>query len=431
MIETLEYLHTYLEDEAVEEKYEAHKQRIETKINNQRYTYLCQRKEEFDNVIKNIQKDNADMAANIHKAKSMIDAIFDVTEDEQRIENVLNKLASDCIRIDEKRPDFGSIVTSASQQIEEVPQLDELVPNRIRTVEVTKEKVDYLSDQMNSFYYSKDNQLWVKEIDGDTISDLMVMPLKLYLQKVITVPYEAGNKVFLLGGSKDLEGKDAVSNCYEVELDKKTLIPIQKMSTPRLSMACGISPDCQYVIIAGGSEGDNKPTNSSEIFDVAKKTWRNLPALNCPRMSASLIVCTGENVYCFGGIESDPLDPSKFVPLRSIEWLDYGDKDGDWETLKIKIPFKGSSMGAIGMSDHEFLIFGGWNRKTFDKSAFVWMNAESGYCIEDGPELAEPDTFVSTGLMFRDLKKRECIFFGVNHTHVYDEVKESFKLFGH
>src|SRR5690606_8758519 len=125
----------------------------------------------------------------------------------------------------------------------------------------------------------------------------------------------------------------------------------QKMHAPKVSMAAGISPDCDNIIVAGGSEGENRPTNSSEIFDVTTKTWKTLPPLNCPRMSASLIICTGANVYCFGGIESDPVDPSKFMPIKSIEWMNYGDKDGDWETLKVKVPYKASSMGAICMGD--------------------------------------------------------------------------------
>ena len=81
------------------------------------------------------------------------------------------------------------------------------------------------------------------------------------------------------------------------------------------------------------------------------------------------------------------------------------------------------------MGDNEFIIFGGWNRKTNSKSAFVWLSSENGYCIEEGPELEQPDTFVSTGLMYRDPVKKECIIFGVNHMHVYDENKEKFRLF--
>jgi len=386
LIETLDYVHGYLEDEKTEEKYANEKHKLETKIKTQRFTYICKRKAEFDAVINALKKDNVDMASNIYKARSMIDAIFSVNTDEGRIDNVLNKLASDSMLIDEKKPDFGSLTRVYTQDnIQEIPtqtelSKDELIALRVKASERSNdEKPDYLSDQMNAFYHIKDNELMVKEFDGDTVAESAVMPLKLFLQKVITVPFEAENKVFLFGGSKDMAGKETVSNCYEVNLGSKTLAPIQKMNNPKLSMAAGISPDCKHVIIAGGSLGDNRPTNSCELFDINSKKWKDLTPLNCPRMSASVLICTGSNAYCFGGIESDPEDPSKFVTLKSIEWLDYSNLHNEWETLKINIPYKASSIGAICMGKNEFLVFGGWNRKLIDKSAYVWMNPENGY----------------------------------------------------
>lgn len=38
------------------------------------------------------------------------------------------------------------------------------------------------------------------------------MDLKLFLQKVITVPLSRGSRVFLFGGAKDSSGAEAINN---------------------------------------------------------------------------------------------------------------------------------------------------------------------------------------------------------------------------
>jgi N-acetylneuraminic acid mutarotase len=257
------------------------------------------------------------------------------------------------MRIDQKKPNFSGKYDFSKESVGEIldkgaiPSPEELIPDRTKSVQ-KEERVQYLSEDMNEFFYAKDNELWVKELSKtNKVSDSKIMSLKLHLQKVITVPDETENQVFLLGGSKDLSGKEAVDHCYKVDLDGQKLTPIQKMSSPRVSMAAGISPDCKYVVVAGGSRGENIPTNACEILDTETHKWQKLPDLNCPRLSASLIVCTGRNVYCFGGIETEPDDPSNFLTLKSIEWLDYSDSSNEWETLKINVPFKASSSGAI------------------------------------------------------------------------------------
>lgn len=170
----------------------------------------------------------------------------------------------------------------------------------------------------------------------------------------------------------------------------------------------------------------NTPTNTCEIFDVMSKKWRKLPSLNLARMTASIIVCTNKNAYCFGGIESNPEDPTAFLPLKSIEWLRYDKPNAEWETLKIKVPFKASSSGAISMGDKCFIIFGGWNLNNFKKAAYIWHNDLHGFNIETMSELDKEDTFVSSGLTRRDPIKKISIIFGVNHCHVYDEMEEKF-----
>lgn len=137
----------------------------------------------------------------------LIDKIFEVNMDEVRIENILSRFASDLMLIDQKKPDFSSI-----QLDSQTPEDEVLLYTQPRDKQDSVEKSDLPSEMMTAFYFPKDDHLWCKEIDGDTIEELKIMPLKLYLQKIVTVPFEGTNKVFLFGGSKDPEGKETVDN---------------------------------------------------------------------------------------------------------------------------------------------------------------------------------------------------------------------------
>ena len=151
-----------------------------------------------------------------------------------------------------------------------------------------------------------------------------------------------------------------------------------------------------------------------------------MPILNCPRFSASLVVCTNQSVFCFGGLESDPEDPSRFNPLKSIERLFYEKEKAEWETLKIKLHFKGSGIGALRLNSKSFIVFGGWNLKKLKASAFIYWNSDDEYFIEEGKDLAVPDSFISTGLFSRDQSKKEILLFGQEHVHIYNFETEEF-----
>ena len=415
----------------LEYKYDADKEEFEDKIKNGRFTYICLEKDGYDETIDRIVNDNKMLAKKIRDAKRLIDSIFDVALNEERVDLVINKLTADQMLIDEKKPDFGVYGPNSMTQFIAQDSQDELIPERVKAApksQAAETQAVYLSEEMNSFYSIKENSLFVRELEENEFVEHKLFDLKLYLQKVITVPTETENIVYLIGGSKDSKGKDVVDETYEVDFTNRQLKRCSKMSSPKVSMAAGLSPDCKYIIIAGGSEGYNLPTNTSEVFDIETQKWRKLPSLNCPRMSASLIVCTQGNVFCFGGIDNNPEDPSIFLPLKSIEWLKYEKSDEEWETLKIKLPFKSSSSGSICMGENNFIVFGGWNRNTLSKSAFIWYDNISGFNIEEAKELEKSDSFLSSGLTRRDPIKKQTIIFGVSYCHMYDELKEEFTI---
>lgn len=254
------------------------------------------------------------------------------------------------------------------------------------------------------------------------------MKLKLHLQKVVTVPTTRSTRVFLLGGSKDSEGKQAINNCYEVT-SKKTMNACEKLTSAKLSFATAISPDAKQIFIAGGSTGENRSTNECEVFDVNKKKWSQLPNLNQPRFSASLIVCENQDIYCFGGVDNDSKDPTKFLTLKSIETLSLSGEGKEWEVLKLTLPYKTSSPGAISLGHRSFVVFGGWNKVTLKNSVIIRAVENSDeYVTEEAGEMVQEDTFVSNGLVARNSEEKQTIIFGSNAAHVFNETSKTFSV---
>lgn len=158
---------------------------------------------------------------------------------------------------------------------------------------------------------------------------------------------------------------------------------VDKLSSAKLSFAAALSPDAKIIYIAGGSTGQNKSTNEVEAFDVSKRKWSKLPVLNQPRFSASLISCENEDLYCFGGVDNDPKDPTKFFTVKSIETLDLTDENAEWEVLKLQLPYKTSSPGAISLGGKAFIVFGGWNKATLKNSYIIRAVDNDEYTSEE------------------------------------------------
>lgn len=450
LVKILEDTHTYMEDNGVAEKYDSERTQLDVKVSEIRYTYVCQRKNHYDQVIGEIEGDNKRLADAVERARKMIVAIYDCDRESDKVQTTLNELVSSLMTIDEKHPDFNDMIQSARHQSKKhtvvVPQEEEQVETLKQEISfsATEHKdTNWKAENMKQMYFNKENNLCKRELDGDKIVETEVLKLRLHLQKVVTVPTARSSRVFLLGGAKDSEGKQAINNCFEVntttggkksggkgaESSDKGLTPVDKLSTAKLSFATAISPDAKHIYIAGGSTGENRSTNECEVFDVAKKKWSPLPQLNQPRFSASLIVCENQDIYCFGGVDNDSKDPTKFLTLKSIETLNLSEEGKEWEVLKLTLPYKTSSPGAISLGHRAFVVFGGWNKVTLKNSVIVRAIENSDeYATEETGEMAQEDTFVSNGLVARNSETKETIIFGSSAAHIYNENTKTFRL---
>ena len=230
----------------LEYKYDGDKEEFEDKIKNGRFTYICLEKDSYDEIINQIVNDNKMLTRKIRDAKRLIDSIFDVSLNMERVDLVINKLTADQMLIDEKKPDFEVYAPNSKIGLIAQDSQDELIPERMKAShksQLPETQAVYLSEEMNSFYSIKENSLFVRELEENEFIEYKLFDLKLYLQKVITVPTETGNRVYLIGGSKDPEGKDVVDETYEVDFTHKQLMRCSKMSSSKVSMAAGLSPD--------------------------------------------------------------------------------------------------------------------------------------------------------------------------------------------
>ena len=432
LVAVLDETHNYMEENMVAEKYDKERTQLDLKISEIRYTYVCQRKQHFDQIIGEIESDNKKLADAVERARRMIVSIFDCNQDDEKIQKTLNELVSGLLTIDDKHPDYDEIISSERFQKGEtiIPADDdneEMVKQEIAFSPSEHKEGNWKAESMKEAFFNKENTLWKRELEGGEVVESEIMKLKLHLQKVITVPAARGSRVFLFGGAKDSEGKQAIHNCYEVNVKKKTMTAVDKLTTPKLSFAAALSPDTKNIYIAGGSTGENKATNECEVFDVAKKKWSALPVLNQPRFSASLIICENTDIYCFGGVDNDPKDPTKFSTLKSIETLSLAEEGKEWEVLKLSLPYKTSSPGAISLGHRAFVVFGGWNKVTLKQSVIVRaVEGSDEYATEESGDLAQDDTFVSNGLVARNPEERTTIIFGTSYVHSFNERSKTF-----
>ena len=51
------------------------------------------------------------------------------------------------------------------------------------------------------------------------------------------MPTIEGNDVYLLGGTKESKGIEAIANCYKIDLNSKVLIPIEQLPYPKYNFA--------------------------------------------------------------------------------------------------------------------------------------------------------------------------------------------------
>jgi len=90
-----------------------------------------------------------------------------------------------------------------------------------------------------------------------------------------------GNRIFVIGGSQDIECNVVHKTTYEVADGQ--LVERASMWNARAGFGCAIYPNYSQIFIAGGSTSRETTTKHCERYIVATDTWKRLPELRQSR----------------------------------------------------------------------------------------------------------------------------------------------------
>jgi hypothetical protein len=75
-----------------------------------------------------------------------------------------------------------------------------------------------------------------------------------------------GDRIFIIGGSRDTSGKDTLKDCFEIISGLKQ--PRAGMFTARSNFGCAVYPNFSQIFIAGGSINEHEATKACERYIV-------------------------------------------------------------------------------------------------------------------------------------------------------------------
>ena len=110
-----------------------------------------------------------------------------------------------------------------------------------------------------------------------------------------------GERMYAIGGSHSINGRDAVKECYEIQ-PNGTKIQRASMFTARSNFGCAVYPNFSQIFIAGGSVSDTEATRACERYIVKDDQWKRLPEIREAKTNIGLCFFNnGGTLYCFGG----------------------------------------------------------------------------------------------------------------------------------
>ncbi len=111
---------------------------------------------------------------------------------------------------------------------------------------------------------------------------------------------------------------------FEVHLNLKAVQPKKDMKLARAMFAVATSVDQVYVV--GGIDNEKNEIAECEVFDCKQNMWSQLPSLQRPRSSASLVYVNVNLMYVFGGF---PLGNNSIEMFTDQKWQSINLAEGD------------------------------------------------------------------------------------------------------
>jgi len=104
-------------------------------------------------------------------------------------------------------------------------------------------------------------------------------------------------------------------------------------------------------------------SNSSEITDINKGIWNNLPNLKEVRANATMFCLNQKYVYCIGGFHVEK-DKTVGTYLNSCEFIDVTTERKEWTFIdfdRMHRNLKNCAMGVLNLAPNKILLVGGYD----------------------------------------------------------------------
>ena len=107
------------------------------------------------------------------------------------------------------------------------------------------------------------------------------------------------NSCLLLGGASSAKIEKTFNSVTQVTTDGFAVAK-QSMLKPRVHFGCCLSKHDRRVVVVGGQISAETTTGACEIFDIALNKWTQLPSIEKPLISCSIIVIDNKYKYRIG-----------------------------------------------------------------------------------------------------------------------------------
>jgi hypothetical protein len=245
---------------------------------------------------------------------------------------------------------------------------------------------------------------------------------EIYLPKIINTP---DNKVFVIGGAKDLKITKTLSHTKMLTKGMNNLwnmTDVAEMKCPRASFGCCLSKDSKKIYVVGGYLSDVQVTKRTEVYDIDANTWTELPPLNSETCSSGVAEFTtgGKNyLYSFAGLWREP--EVEVSLLKTIERIDLSNLQAGWQKLQVTMPIQMCDVGAMQISATHMLIYGGWSVRGIEK-VYVF----DGQTFNEHSSLEKSDFFLTNGVV--DKSGSKLTFAGHHQLHTFDMTTKKFAV---
>jgi len=201
--------------------------------------------------------------------------------------------------------------------------------------------------------------------------DVFILEDQIFLHKLVHLAQD--ERVFVIGGSKDVATSQTFNNCKELLFDSASssyyLQERKPMTMARAAFACAVYPNQSQIFVCGGSINANESTKQCERYIVKDDNWKRLPDLNEAKFSSGLCFFNnGSTLYCFGGLMKS--GQNQYLPTDKVEVLSKG--QNNWRILNVKIPEPIFDIGSFELPDNEICLFGGFNGEGATNKAYVF-----------------------------------------------------------